>query len=63
MPPLICSFASHRSPPARLARWIAHLEALRRQYPDDTGFQETVTILLRRARQARASRERRAVSE
>lgn len=52
MPPLICSFASHRSPPARLAKWIAHLESLREAYPEDGEFQETIAILLRRARQA-----------
>jgi hypothetical protein len=47
--PLICSFASGRSRPARIQRWIDHLETLARRAEGDEEFQETVRILLDRA--------------
>lgn len=48
--PLICSFASHRSSPERIAGWIAHLERLSDSVADDPTFTESVGILLARAR-------------
>jgi hypothetical protein len=50
MPPLICSFASPRSPRERIRRYIDYLERLAESGAPDESFVETVDGLISRAR-------------
>jgi hypothetical protein len=47
---LLCSFASHRSSPAKIQRWIAYLEALGERYRDEPEATEVIEHVLARAR-------------
>ena len=50
MPQLICTYASERSHPEKIRRWIADLEQMRRAHGQDPDRAETIDFLLARAR-------------
>jgi hypothetical protein len=47
---LLCSFASHRSSPEKIQRWIAHLEAKLESHWDDPDAARVIHALLTKAR-------------
>jgi hypothetical protein len=51
---LLCSYASERSHPEKIDRWITELTRYRETQPRDAKQRETVEILLRKARSWRA---------
>lgn len=46
---LLCTFASQRSSPEKIRRWIAHLEEKRSQHQDDPEAVRTIEHLIRKA--------------
>lgn len=49
MPILICSFASPRSRPEKIRRWIAYLDEMGRAQADSRDRLQTISILRSRA--------------
>ncbi len=46
---LICTFASKRSEPEKISRWIAHLDELERVHGDHSDRVHTIGVLRSRA--------------
>lgn len=46
---LLCTFASQRSTPEKIRRWIDHLEEKRRKHHDDPEAMKTIEHLLHKA--------------